>query len=238
MINVIICDNEKEVTDRVREIITKIMFKTRFDYKIHVYNKYDKEFEKIMNEELENKIYILDIEVEDKSGIQMAKKIRKTDWESVIILLTAHYELEELAYKSKILLLDFISKYEIYDEKINETISMCLERKITSEKLAIKERGRIKRLSYNDILYISCETDKRKLKIKTITKEHESNESLLEIKDRLRGKFIQTHRACIVNMGNVSNIDTKNKVIKFTNGKETNLLSRRYMKEVVKYANN
>lgn len=238
MINVIVCDNEKEITETVKKVITKVIFKTKLGYKIHIFNKYDSEFDKIANSDLENKIYILDIEVENKSGIEIAKKIRETDWESIIILLTAHYELEQLAYKSKLLLLDFISKYELYNEKIYDTITMCVNRKLSNEKLTIKERGGIKQIAYKDILYISCETESRKLMIVTVSKTYETNDSLTAIKKRLKGRFMCTHRACIVNMDNVANIDSKNKKIIFKNGKGTDLLSRRHMKEVKEYANN
>ena len=177
MINFIVCDDEKEIVEKVKIILMKIAFQANIEYKIHAFNSYDESFMQTMNSNLENKIYILDIEVEDSSGLEVAKQIREKDWKSIIVILTAHYELETLAYKSKILLLDFISKYE-------------------------------------------------------------TSESLKGIKEKLKGNFMYTHKSCIINMDNVKTIDIKNKVIVFSNNTKTDLLSRKYLKEVKEYVNN
>lgn len=151
MINFIVCDDEKEIVEKVKIILMKIAFQANIEYKIHAFNSYDESFMQTMNSNLENKIYILDIEVEDSSGLEVAKQIREKDWKSIIIILTAHYELETLAYKSKILLLDFISKYELYDEKIYNIIKLCIERKLNDDKLKIKTKNGIERIDYIDL---------------------------------------------------------------------------------------
>ena len=74
MINFILCDNEPAITESVKSIITRMMFKNNVGYKIHIFNSYNTSFNTIMNSGLENKIYILDIEVGSKSGIEIAKK--------------------------------------------------------------------------------------------------------------------------------------------------------------------
>src|SRR5574344_1535458 len=106
MINFIICDDEIHITEIEKNIITKIMFKTNIEYKI----------------------YILNIEVGELSGLEVAKKIRDKDWDSIILILTSHYELENMAYKSKILLLNFISKFDLFDKKMTETVLMCVDK--------------------------------------------------------------------------------------------------------------
>ena len=145
MINFIICDDEKPLTDSVKKIVTNVMFKNNIDYKIHVFHEYNNDFYKISKSDLENKIYILDIEVGKKSVIDVAKLIRKNDWDSTILILTSHYELEFLAYKSKILLLDFISKFDLYDKKMYDTINFCVNNKLNDNKLVIKANRRIEK---------------------------------------------------------------------------------------------
>lgn len=236
MINFIVCDNEKEITNLVKNIITKVMFKTNIEYKVHIFNDYDSKFNTIVKSDLENKIYILDIEVGSHSGIEVAKNIRKKDWNSIILILTAHYELEYVAYKSKILLFDFISKFDLYDKEIYDTINMCINAVLNDDKLNIKVGRRYEKINYNNILYITYDSYNRKLKIITKSEQYEINSTLKGIKEKLKGKFIYTHRSCIVNMANVKNIDTINKLITFTNGTTIDLLSRSYIKEVKEYA--
>ena len=79
MLNFIICDDETAITNTVKDIIVKTIFKTSIEYKIHVFHNYDDSFYEIIHSDLINKIYILDIEVNDKSGLEIAKEIRKRD---------------------------------------------------------------------------------------------------------------------------------------------------------------
>ena len=151
MINFILCDNEPAITESVKSIITRMMFKNNVGYKIHIFNSYNTSFNTIMNSGLENKIYILDIEVGSKSGIEIAKKIREKDWISVILVLSSHQELESMAYKSKILLFDFISKFDLYDKKLENTLLMCVEKRINEDALVIKADRKLQKVNYNDI---------------------------------------------------------------------------------------
>ena len=61
---------------------------------------------------------------------------------------------------------------------------------------------------------------------------------MIVIKEKLKGNFMYTHKSCIINMDNVKTIDIKNKVIVFSNNTKTDLLSRKYLKEVKEYVNN
>ena len=237
MINFIICDDEVEITNLVKNIITKIMFKTNIEYKIHIFNKYDSKFNNIIKLEIENKIYILDIEVGSKSGIDIAKNIRNNDWNSVILILTAHSELETIAYKSKILLFDFISKFDLYDKKMNDTIITCVKQLIKDDKLKVRVNRKIEQIDYDNILYITYDSYNRKTKIITKSKEYEVNTTLKKINEKLKGKFIYTHRSCIVNLLNVKTFDFTNKKIMFKNNATIDLLSRTYIKKVKEYVN-
>lgn len=238
MINFIVCDDEVAITDSVKNIITKIMFKNNLEYKIHVFNSYNETFNKIISSDIENKIYILDIKVGKKSGLNIATKIRNKDWNSIIVILTSHYELEYLAYKSRILILDFISKFDLYEKKMEDTINLCISKKVENDKLIVKINRKIEQIEFSNILYIVYDGNIRKTIIYTKSKEYEVNETLKDIKSHLKGKFMYTHRACIVNMNNVKTIDKKNKIITFINGDTIDLLSRNYIKEINEYIKN
>ena len=235
MINFIICDDEKAITDSLKNIITKIMFKNNLEYKIHVFNSYDKNFEKIVKSDIENKIYILDIEVGNKSGLDIAKKIRDNDWNSTLIIITSHYELEYLAYKSKILLLDFISKFDLYEQKMIDTINLCINNKLESKKLILKINRKIEQIELNNITYIIYDSNARKTTINTKNRKYEVTSSLKDVWIHLKGNFKYTHRACIVNFNNVKTIDTKEKIITFVNGDYVDLLSRNHLKDIKEY---
>ena len=56
MINFIVCDDEKEIVEKVKIILMKIAFQANIEYKIHAFNSYDESFMQTMNSNLENKI--------------------------------------------------------------------------------------------------------------------------------------------------------------------------------------
>ena len=93
MINFVIVDDFKEITDKIEDIISKIMMKNKMEYKTHVFHDYDSEFKKFISEPMVNRIYLLDIETKSASGIDFARLIRKNDLESIIIFITAHEEI-------------------------------------------------------------------------------------------------------------------------------------------------
>ena len=87
MINFIVVDDIAKFVDIVSNVITKVMMKNKFMYKTHCFNEYDDSFFDVMNSNLSNKIYILDIETKEASGIDVARKIRKFDVDSIIIFV-------------------------------------------------------------------------------------------------------------------------------------------------------
>lgn len=87
MINVIICeDNEKDsiVTKRV---VKNFMSRNNKEYELHLFNDYNKDFYSIVERNLPFKVYLLDIETPSRSGIDVAREIRRKDINSVIIFL-------------------------------------------------------------------------------------------------------------------------------------------------------
>ena len=86
-----------------------------FEYKINKFAEYNKELGELIKKKYEQKVYILDIELGDISGLEIASEIRENgDWESMIIFVTAHPECKDDIFFSRLMALDFISKYFNY----------------------------------------------------------------------------------------------------------------------------
>ena len=90
MINFIVCDDNEFIRREIEKLIAKITMSYDFDYKVYTFSKYNKELNKIIKEDAELKIYILDIEMPGKTGPEIARKIRETDFNSIIMILTTH----------------------------------------------------------------------------------------------------------------------------------------------------
>ena len=100
MINFIIVDDLNFWVDCVSDKINKVLFNSNLNYKTYKFNDYNKDFFDIVLTNLENKVYILDIETENGNGIDIARKIRSKDVDSVIIFLTIHEELGNIILKN------------------------------------------------------------------------------------------------------------------------------------------
>lgn len=227
MIIVVVEDN-RILRKREIEAIRKAL--KDYDYKIVEYSDFTKELKKLI-QTLDFKIYVLDIELQNSSGIDIANYIRDFDDTSEIIMCSFHYELEYKVLKSKLKILDFVSKYD--NAYVNLT-NLILEvfNKHSRKVLKITDKGVILFIVMKDILYISKEKNTRKCVIKTFNNEYLVNKNLEEIKQELNSDFIQVSRNCIVNQNNVEEYNFKDSKIKFKNGEEIDVVLKSFIEKI------
>lgn len=232
MINFIICDDNDVIRKNIEDIINKIMMKNNFDYKIYSFNDYNKSFNSLIVKPLLNKIYILDIETPSESGINIARKIRNKDIESIIIFLTSHYELGSVLLEDEIMFLTFISKFNNMDERIVSSINKALQMLGQKQAIRFENHGVLYTIPIDDILYITHDSVSRKSIIKTDYTEFNVSKTLTEMSSLVDDRFIRTHKSCLANKNRISVMDKKKNLIIFDNGNSINLLSSNY-KEVI-----
>lgn len=232
MLEFIICDDDKIITEKVEKTIDDIMMKNKIIYKTISFYDYNDEFIKLINNKECIRIYILDIETPSRSGIDIARVIREKDMESIIIFMTGHDELGPAVLKKELWFLSFINKFENSDERLKKALSKALQILNIQTKLHFEERGVIYNISLNDILYITRDSIERKSIIKTEKNEYKTYKTLLELSSMLDERFVQTHRACIVNKQRVVIINSMKKKILFDSGLTIDLLSDKYKKEL------
>lgn len=229
MINFILCDDNDHARIIQESIIAKICMPYDFNYRVYQFSRYNTELQNLIEKQDGIKIYILDVEMPGKNGIQIAKEIRKKDWDSIIIIFSQHEELEFKILKQKLLILDFISKYGDYEKALEETLLLALKQYGNKKVLSFKSNRELCNLKYEEILYIYRDNELGKTKIVTEKKEYPVRESIRTIIAKLDDRFIQSHKACYVNKDNITNIDFKNNIIYFKT-KKIDLLSRMYKK--------
>lgn len=227
MIIVVVEDN-RILREREIKAIRKAL--KDYDYKIVEYSDFTKELKKLIQTP-DFKIYVLDIELLNSSGIDIANFIRDYDDMSEIIMCSFHYELEYKVLKSKLKILDFVSKYD--NAYVNLT-NLILEvfNKHSRKVLKITDKGVILFIVMKDILYISKEKNTRKCVIKTFNNEYLVNKNLEEIKQELNSGFIQVSRNCIVNQNNVEEYNFKDSKIKFKNGEEIDVVLKSFIEKI------
>lgn len=232
MINFIVVDDNKKFLDIMSDVITRTMMNNKFIYKTHKFVEYDSNFYDIMNSNLSSKIYILDIETREASGIDVARKIRKHDIDSIIIFATVHNEAGLVLLKDDLMFLNFICKFDDFENKLSKSINKALEFIHHKVNIRFEDRGTIYTIPLSDILYVTKESNDRKCIIKTINNEFKVGLTLKDVVDLCDYKLTQTHRSCFVNMDRVRVIDKHDNVIVFDNGLNIDMLSSTYKKGI------
>ena len=235
MVKFVIYDDEKSFRNNIKESITNVMSELDIEYKIEEFDKYNNKMMKTINDD-SSKIYIMDIEIPvGMSGIDVARRIRTKDWNSIIILVTSHVDMGYEALKAQIMLLDFISKFNDCKSSLEKTVKKAIN-KIDNKKVLIFENSEMTYKVYtDDIIYILKDSIDRKCIIKTDYNEITVNETITSLSNMLDSRFFLSHRSCIVNTEKITMIDWKNGIVYFQNGDTIDYLARNKKKELKEY---
>ncbi len=234
MINIILCDDNEKDRNIIARIVKECMCKNKKEYNIFTFNDYDKNFYSKVESKMPSKIYLLDIATPTKSGIDVARDIRRKDVDSVIIFLTVHEELGSLILKNDLLFLSFINKFDNLEKRLTKSLEKAFDLLNKKNTIRFLDRNILYTINVNDILYITKDSFERKTIIKTDYSEFKVSKSLTYIIEMLDDRFVQTHRACYINSDRKVMIDKANKIITFDNGETIDLLSDKYKKKVCK----
>lgn len=235
MIHFIVGEDNVFIHKQILDIIDKVMFKGAQAYKKEGFYDYDDSFVAKIDEPLSNKIYILDIETPSNTGIEMARKIREKDIDSIIIFLTAYgRKYTQTILENEFMFFAFLSKKKDYEILLEEKIRKAIT--LVSKKKAIRfcDCGTIYTILTKDILYVTTDTQERKILIVTDYTTHKVGKSMIEMEELLGEEFMQTHKSCIINKNRINRIDMREGIIYFDTGVQIDLLSRKFKKTVKK----
>lgn len=231
MINIIICDDCVNDVNKIEKIVKDYL--KNIDFNIYKYYDFDKNFLKIVNMDLENKIYLLDIETPSMSGIDVARIIRKNDYSSVIIFLSGHDDLSRIVAKKNIMCLNFINKFDNFKGNLKNSLDLALT--VVGKKRRVKyfSRGIIYNIEIDSILYITKETITRNTIIVCDNNTYSLNMSMKSVIKELPNDFVQVHRACFVNKNRIKQLDYKKMNIIFDNSISIDIVSKKYIERMV-----
>lgn len=216
-----ICDDEPIIMNVVKEKCESIMESTGFPYDISCFTdgvlllEHDENFDFV----------ILDIEMPNINGLEVAKRLKKKDEHCTIVILTSYNEFMQQGYVAKAF--RYLTK-PIDDIELKEAIMGFIEEKINNKSITINSDGKIHLIHERDIFYVESLGEGSAV----IT----PNDPLIcnyTMKDWLRmlnkDAFILSHRTYIVHLKYVKNITRTHVVL--VNNKEVQLARRKY-KEV------
>lgn len=234
MVNFIIYEDKEIVRNNYVKIIHKFMGKNDAAYKIYQFSAYSSKVKNFINESIGHNIYILDIEVPGKSGLDLAREIRATgDTDSQLLIVTAHKELLDNNFINRSLILSFVSKYDNCEENLLLALTDAYINVTKYKSYVFKNDGDLYRIPYDDILFFEIDPEYGHVNIVTKNKSFIVKKTISAILNELEdSRFMKTHKSCIVNLYNIEKVDLSDLIIYFFNGKTTDLLSRNYKKEL------
>lgn len=237
---IIICEDDIAIRNRIKLVIEEVLMSMNLNLKIHEFPTYDRAEKFIYSSDYHsNNIFVLDIELgDDKTGINLGRELRTIDADSKIIYLSNHIDMSFDVFKYNLNIFDFVEKNNEFEIKFKESIKRCLS-EITSEtlekKLNITSGNTIYSISMSEIIYIETLNKSKRLNLVTCDRMIEFSGSLNEIIEELDENFVLSHRANIVNVNSITelNLSYSSASILLKTGKRC-LLSRGKIKEVRK----
>jgi len=208
--NFVIYEDMKKYACIYRSVIMKLMGSNNLNYNIIEINKYDKDTSNKLLDIKGNKIYLLDIEVPGKSGIEFAREIRNMgDWISPIIIISSHDEFKSVGYIRKILMFDYISKEEDIFNNLYESLLLAQEILFTKKTFCFKEKGEVFQIPIDDILYIEKSINDNLCIIVTVNNTYKIRSTIQKLESEFAdsSNFVRTHRSYLINMRNIKYIN-------------------------------
>lgn len=239
MLRFIICEDNKEFRERISAIINKVMMPYNFEYKINKYGEFSEEVEEIIKKKNEEKIYILDIELPEISGLEIASEIRNEDSDSIIIFLTSHPECQNDIFYSRLLAIDYINKDRLWTDRFEKTIVYTIKHLNKKRILCFEFNYNSYRLAIDNILFVEKVQDNQKCTINMEDgSKFEMMTTITDLKEKLGPSFFQSHKSCLINVEKIKRVNYADNTITFQNGQSVYLLSNRNKKGLKEYVAN
>lgn len=199
-LNIGICEDSIEQRKLHLRFVEQFLEKKNVKYKIFEFSS----GEELIEDYPENlDILLLDIIMDNMTGMDVSKKIRTFDKDVEILFVTSSseyiqegYEVRAYRYLIKPLSYEMVEKH--FDSCINEIIKK-------SDYIVINSKNDIIRVNVNSILYI--ETYKREIIIHEERNSYKVKLSMKSMEELLEGKkFFRCHTSYIVNLQKVESL--------------------------------
>lgn len=216
--SIAICDDEDIFRFQIREAVEDYCEKKKIEYTVREYSSVEEYLKRMEKADL----LLLDMEMEEMSGIHLKEQLEKHGTNVRILFVTSHEEMMSEAFGKNVF--GFLSK-PVDKEKLKKYMDRMLEDMETY--ITISAADGEKTLLANDILYFQA--DGKFCYAITYTGKIFCNQGLSDLEPQLlKMDFIRCHRSILLNLHNVKKV-TENVTMK--NG-ESVVLARRKKEEV------
>lgn len=207
---IVIVENDESWLKRTLKDVNKVLNKENLKEKVLHFNKYTKTLRDIIYDK-SKKIYILDIELGEYSGYDIAREIRDcaNDWDSIIII-SSIYNQKENIISDRLSVLTYISKLIDFNINMQESVKLAIKIISKNNLLKFKESGIQNKIVIDNIIYIQKEKYTKYCTIKTIDSFFRVRDTIINLKEKT--KLVQIKKDLLVNKKYISNIEDFDKI--------------------------
>lgn len=227
MFNVSICDDRKYDIDKIKNALGMFSKRKHVELSISEFSNPEMLMYEIEDGKIAD-IFILDVEMPNMDGFELADKIREHTETSIIIFLTSHDEMASMGYKSKAL--RYVIKLNL-ERDIEEALDSAIAEisNVNDKTITLHHYNDYWRIAYKDIICVTRIS--RQLVITTrLLGDITDNRGIKEFFDMLSdNRFLFVDRSCFVNIDYISQI--KGYSLKLTDG-QILPISRRSLQNV------
>ncbi len=205
MYKIAICDDNKAYLEVITEKIQKYCKENGVDIVLEAYSESDELIRSIDNKERYD-AYILDIEMPNMSGIELAQKIRECSEEAYIIFLTAYDSYAVRACGVNVIRYVLKERMEAEFERALEELFQRLKKLHEGKVYTIQNQRKYIKVRQKDIVYISKQQKNVELILQNQERESERR-TLQEIYKRLDNPDMYfLDRSSVINLQHVRKI--------------------------------
>lgn len=200
-LTIAICDDEQSYSEHIQKIIMRWAELSGHVCQLALFPSAESFlFEYETNKSFD--ILLLDIEMKELSGIDLAKRIRKDNNRAEIIFITSHFEFYGEGYEVDAL--HYLIK-PIEKEKLYQVLDKAAEKlSVEPPYIIITSDGETVKLYESEILYI--EACLHYISIFTKDKEYKVKEKISAFEERLSDVFYRIHRSYLVSLKHIIRI--------------------------------
>lgn len=203
MYNIAICDDEKFFSNNIEKRVTEYCKEKMLPFQVISYTN-----SKFLLEDIEGgikyDIFLLDIEMPNLNGLELAMRIREYLMNSVIIFITSHQEYMEKSFE--LYVLRYVSKANI-DTKLVLALdaAVALLSSKTDAYYVYSTAKSVNRIYYNDVRFIYKNSKNTVFRlVKGEIKERKTLEQIYSLVNEYG--FIYINRGNIVNLVHIKEI--------------------------------
>lgn len=220
MVNIVICENDKNDQEFVKAKVVEILDDLDIEYEIKVYNSGDDLLE---GYDKYTDIILLDIQMDGLDGMETARKIREFDDNVEIIFITSFVEYALEGYE--------VNAYRyllkpVKDENLRTSLINCLnDRNFVKRSIVIKEGDTRIKISLKDIMYIEIQGND--ITVHTLKDTYRTKGTMSNFETEINSDmFVRCHKSYLVNLEYIKSIKRYTSIL--VNDEEVPLSRNKY----------